>query len=465
MKKKFSFIFIGLFILAQSACNRKMATNDIKIITLDPGHFHAALIQKSMYANIQPLVHVYAPSNAGELKSHLALIDKYNSRPASPTKWEEKVYTGSDYFEKMIQEKAGNVVVLAGNNKLKTDYISKSISAGFNVLADKPMAITQDGFQFLLEAFRVAKKKHLALYDIMTERYEVTNILQKAFMQFPEIFGSLQIGTEENPAVQNISVHHFFKNVSGSPLIRPTWYFDVEQEGEGIVDVSTHLVDLIQWQCFSNQVLDYTKDINMLSAKRWATQLTPSEFKQVTQQEAYPMFLKKDLKDSSLNVFANGEMNYTIKKVHARVTVKWNFQAPAGSADTYYSIIRGTKASIVIRQGKEEGYQPILYIEPTANTEDFQKALLQRINEIQSTYPGVSVEKYKEGWRVIIPAKYAEGGHEASFAEVVKKYMGYLQNKRIPEWEVASMIAKYYTTTSALSKATTIEANLPTANK
>ena len=46
------------------------------------------------------------------------------------------------------------------------------------------------------------------------------------------------------------SVHHFYKIVSGSPVIRPAWFFDTSQQGEGIVDVTTHLVDLIQWGCF-----------------------------------------------------------------------------------------------------------------------------------------------------------------------------------------------------------------------
>ena len=74
------------------------------------------------------------------------------------------------------------------------------------------------------------------------------------------------------------SVHFFYKEVSGVPLTRPDWYFDVNQEGEGIVDVTTHLVDLIQWECFPEESIDYEKDIKILAAKRWATILTPAQF-------------------------------------------------------------------------------------------------------------------------------------------------------------------------------------------
>ena len=73
----------------------------------------------------------------------------------------------------------------------------------------------------------------------------------------------------EEPAVTKVSVHHFSKIVSGSPLIRPAWFFDVRQQGEGIVDVTTHLVDLVQWECFPEQILDHF-DIKMVSCKKMA---------------------------------------------------------------------------------------------------------------------------------------------------------------------------------------------------
>ena len=38
---------------------------------------------------------------------------------------------GPDFFDKMLAEKTGNVVVLSGNNRKKAEYITKSINAGF----------------------------------------------------------------------------------------------------------------------------------------------------------------------------------------------------------------------------------------------------------------------------------------------------------------------------------------------
>ncbi len=40
-------------------------------------------------------------------KQHLDRIDSYNSRAVNPTAWNEIVYTGNDFFKKMMSEKAG----------------------------------------------------------------------------------------------------------------------------------------------------------------------------------------------------------------------------------------------------------------------------------------------------------------------------------------------------------------------
>lgn len=422
----------------------------IKLITLDPGHFHAALVQKPMYESVDSVVHVFAPEGA-DVQEYLKKIETYNTRTDNPTRWTEEVYTGSDYFQKMLADKPGNVVVLAGNNKLKIQYIKASIDSGLNVFSDKPMAINNEGFELLKQAFATAKDKDLLLYDIMTERFEITTILQREFSLLPEVFGTLQKGTPEDPAVTKESVHHFSKMVSGTPLTRPAWFFDVEQQGEGIVDVTTHLVDLVQWECFPEQVIDYQSDINITAARHWKTNLSPSEFEKVTGMKTYPDYLKKDVNEKGvLGIYSNGEINYEIKGIHAKVSVIWNFEAPAGAGDTHFSIMKGSKANLIIRQGKEENYKPLLYIEPVGKADEgFESNLKSALAKIQTRYPGVDVQKSGNRWTVTVPEKY-HNGHEAHFGQVTEKYLEYLQNKNIPAWEVPNMIAKYFTTTKAL---------------
>ena len=419
----------------------------VQLVTLDPGHFHAALVQKTMYDDVDPVVYVYAPEG-NDLKLHMDRINGYNSRAEDPTQWKEVVYSGNDFFEKMIAEKKGNVVVLSGNNEKKTEYILKALEAGFNVLADKPMAITPEDFELLKKAFEVAKEKNLLLYDIMTERFEINTILQRELSMIPEIFGTLEKGTQTKPAIEMISDHCFYKYISGNVLTRPAWFFDESQQGAGIVDVTTHLVDLVQWECFPDQTLDFSKDITILNADRWPTNMTTSNFKLITKLDSIPGYLKKNLSDTMLAIYSNGEIDYKLRDTHAKVAVQWNYTNEAGG-DTHYSIMKGTKANLVIRQGKDENFKPVLYIEPIKNDTAFQKIVEENFKKISAKFSGVELYKTAKGWSVKLPEKLAEG-HESHFARVTRNFLEYLKNKNMPAWEVPNMLAKYYTTTKAL---------------
>lgn len=420
-----------------------------RFITLDPGHFHAALVQKRMYPEVDPTVHVYAP--AGEdLRLHLARIDGYNTRKAEPTSWCEVLHTENDYLESMLRERNGNVVMLAGNNRKKTEYIAKAIRAGYHVFADKPMAIDAKGFRTLAKAFRTADRKGLVLYDIMTERYEIATILQRELSMRTEVFGSLEKGSPEQPAITKESVHHFYKEVSGSPLQRPAWFYDVAQQGAGIVDVTTHLVDLVQWEAFPEQVIEYDRDIRLLSARRWNTAVTLPQFTASTSQKAFPYYLTPNLDANGvLQVASNGQIDYTIRGVHARVSVIWNYRAEPGGGDTHFSVMRGTRSDLVIRQGREGGFIPRLYIERKPGLDE--AAMQRAFAEVGKRYPGISLTAHPKGWEVSIPASY-HNGHEAHFAQVTEKYLGFLKTGSLPAWEVPNMLTKYRLTTTALAQ-------------
>ncbi len=415
-----------------------------RLITLDPGHFHAALVQKFMYPDVDPLVHVYAPGG-DDLAEHLKRIERFNARADEPTHWREQVYTGPDFLDKMLAEKPGNVVVIAGNNARKTEYILRSVQAGLNVLADKPMVITPGEFPRLQRAFAVAATNHVLLYDIMTERYEITTVLQRELSQQPALFGELVKGSPDNPAVTMESVHHFSKIVAGAPLQRPQWAFDVRQNGEGIVDISTHLVDLVQWETFPEQALS-PADVSVLSARRWATSISREQFKQVTGADTFADFLKPDVTNGVLQVYANGEFTYRLRGVHARVSVIWNFQAPPGGGDTHQSRMRGTKANLVIRQGAEQKFTPVLYVENAGQADDaaVERALAVAIEALQGKYPGVGFRRDGRVWRVTVPEKY-DVGHEAHFGQVTENFLRYLRAGRLPDWEVPNMITRYAT--------------------
>lgn len=427
---------------------------EVTVMTLDPGHFHAALVHKNMYPQVNPNVYIFAPGGP-ELEDHLGRMESFNQRTESPASWNPAVYRGQDFLDKMLKEKPGNVMVTAGNNRKKSEYILQTIRSGIHVLADKPMAIDADGFRMLLQAFGDAAKKDVLLYDIMTERYEITSILQKELMQMPGVFGELDTGSVDNPAVVKESVHHFFKYVSGQKIRRPPWFFDVRQQGEGIVDVSTHLVDLVMWSCFPEQAIEHEKDVELLDALHWPTKLSPAEFEMLTGLTRYPDYLQEYLRaDSLLEVFSNGEFWFRLRGSHVHVSVAWVFQAPEGGGDTHFSIVRGSRSNLVVRQGEEQGYVPELYIEPNPGSlnDEFVLALEKAGETLRQKYPELTFVRENNTWRVQIPAIYREG-HEAHFASVMQKFLGFLIDGKLPDWEVPNMITKYFLTTSALEMA------------
>lgn len=436
--------------------NKNMRTNfmqqtyKIKLVILDPGHFHASLIQKNVMEAVNDTVYVYAPKGTG-IHEYLKDINSYNTRKDKPTHWKEIVYTGNDYLFKMLSEHKGNVVILAGNNKKKTKYILDAIKAGYNVLSDKPMAINKNDFNMLVKAYQLAKQKKVFLYDLMTERYDILNIVEKALLNDKQVFGTLQKGTIADPSIQMESVHHFYKNVSGNPLIRPAWYYDIEQQGEGIADVTTHLIDIINWQCFPNQPINYAKDVKILKANHWPTKISLQQYTQSTQEKTFPSYLNKYTKDSILNVYANGSIIYSIKNVNIGIKVIWNFSPPIDGNDTFSSIKKGTKSILKIVQNKENSFNRELYIQKDKNIskETFNTELTKAINKIKLLYPYVSIkDQGNDLYLIDIPVK-DRIGHELHFRKVAEQFFEYLNKQNIPEWENINTISKYYITTSA----------------
>ena len=421
---------------------------DVRFITLNPGHFHAALVQKEMYPEVDRRVHVFAPLGS-DLIAHLGRISGFNTRSSGPTAWDLEVHTSGDYLERFAREKAGNVVVLAGRNAQKIDGILAALDAGMHVLADKPWILVPENLAKLQKALDLADERGLIAHDIMTERYEITSLLQRALVQDPETFGAISAGSPDEPGAFMESVHYLKKLVAGVPLRRPVWFFDVHEQGEALSDVGTHLVDLVQWILFPNQMLDHGKDASILGAKHWPTVLKKSDFQQITGDMDYPSSLTGNLQGDELHYFCNTLVQYALRGIYVKLNVLWDFEADAGGGDTHLAVFRGTRSRIEVRQGREEKFIPEVYVTPN-KTMDYplvRRALDRKLHELSVEFPGVSVIDLGTHFRLSIPNQYRVG-HEAHFAQVTKQFLRYLrQQDTMPAWEKPNMMAKYFVTT------------------
>jgi predicted dehydrogenase len=284
----------------------------------------------------------------------------------------------------------------------------------------------------------------------MTERFEITSILQRALVNDPDVFGARVTGSAAEPAVYMESIHHLMKVVAGAPNIRPSWFFDTNEQGEGFNDIGTHLVDLVQWTLFPDQAVDYRTDVKVVSAQRWPTMIAEEDFRRVTGEAGFPAGVSASVKDGKLEYFCNTLVSYTVRGIHTRLNVIWDWEAPPGGGDMHFASYAGTRARVEVRQTKADRYRPELYIVPASP--DLKPQVLAaaraRITSLRSTYPGIDVEDGGHEIHVTIPDALRVG-HEAHFAQVATVFMKYLRDRRtLPAWERPNMLAKYFVTTT-----------------
>src|SRR5579863_7737839 len=152
--------------------------SDSRLVIVDPGHFHATLVQQQMYPGLSPLVRVHAPLGP-DLIDYLTRIARYNARPQAATDWRLDVYTGPDFLDRMRTEPAGGIAIFSGRNRGKIERIIAALETGLHVLADKPVIVERDELDRLDTALALATARRLVLADMMTGRHNtLARVLQ-----------------------------------------------------------------------------------------------------------------------------------------------------------------------------------------------------------------------------------------------------------------------------------------------
>lgn len=423
----------------------------IRLVTVSPGHFHAALIQKEMQPDIDRTVHVYAPLDA-DLVAHVSRIAAFNGRADDPTVWQMEIHASEDWPARFLRERPGNVAILSGRNRAKIDWMRLAVDAGLHVLADKPWIIEPEDLPKLIATMEKARDAGLILHDMMTERHEITSILQRDLINDPDVFGTMERGDRENPGIFMESTHYLKKQVSGVPLRRPGWFFDITQEGEALADVGTHLVDLVMWTLFQEEPIEYEQEVRIVDAQRWPTILDREQFQVVTGLADYPAELKCWLDGERLNYYCNNRVTCAVRGVHVRLDVLWDYEAVAGGGDTHNAIYHGSHCAVAVRQ--QGGKAPELFVTPKADHSDsVRNALTLKVDQWQQQYAGVSAMCVGDEFRIVIPDVHRTG-HEAHFAEVTAEFLRNLKDPTTrPDWEDRHLLAKYFATTAGVALA------------
>jgi predicted dehydrogenase len=409
------------------------------LLFLDPGHFHAALTLRIAQPRANDEIGVYAREGA-ELRDFLALIERFNRRSPGPTRWRPVVTTSSDPLARLVEERRGEVVILAGRNGGKARTMHRLHDAGFHVLADKPWLVEPAD----LEHVRASLAGWPLACEIMTGRRDAAAGVVKRLVGARDVFGDFRA---DAPAIEQESVHHLEKLVDGAPLRRPWWYFDVRVQGSGPADIPTHAVDQAQWLVDGDAA-----PAALVSARAWETPVPADAFQRITGAPAFPPELAPFVEGGSLRYRGNAELVYRIGHVTARASTRWALSAPAGSGDTAHLAARGTRADVRLEQSARTGYRRRIFVEPRADAAAVSRALHDAVGGWQAELPGVDVAPAgADAFEVRLP-RSLDGGHETHFARVLDEFLALVDARRRPAAVAARTLTKYTLLADAVEK-------------
>ena len=403
------------------------------LLFLDPGHFHAALVLRTMNPRVSPDIHVYAQSGP-DLSAFLAYVEAFNARPDSPCTWRVNVHTPGDPLEALIAERRGESVVLAGRNNTKLATIHRLQNNGFNVLADKPWLTNSEDLG-VLDALHSGPP---FVMDIMTERFDTIARLRKHLVD-SALFGGF--APDALPAIHIGSTHHLLKRVNGAALRRPAWYFDVSVQGNGLVDIQSHMADQVQWLVAGDEPIDVAEDVELLRAKSTSTAVTAELYRECTGDDDFPAALMAGVDGSTgeLALRCNGEIEYRFRGVSVRQTAHWGAREPDGGGDQHYSVVRGVGMDIAISQGPDTNFSPALRI--SAKRDAATRAALC---EVLANGPASEWKLEGEsGEFQLRVADAARTSHESNFARVLDLFLDTLDAQCAPPALLSRIKARY----------------------
>jgi hypothetical protein len=262
------------------------------------------------------------------------------------------------------------------------------------------------------------------------------------------------VDEDGSPTVFKESIHHLYKIVNDQPLVRPPWHFDINVQGEGIVDVTTHLVDMTHWMLFPGAAIDFQKDIELLQTRRWPTRVPLDKFSKITQQDHFPDSIQNDVKDDGLHYFCNGELVYRVKGIPIHIRVIWNLEIPEGGGDMHASVIKGTRSDLMIRQLPQSGFKVELLVIPQKNPARVQAAVQRCFEKWSYKYPGLSLSLEEDKILIDIPDALRTT-HEEHFCQVRDMYLDYLAQGAWPPETRACLASKYTLLAEARKQALT----------
>ncbi len=208
------------------------------------------------------------------------------------------------------------------------------------------------------------------------------------------------------------------------------------------MDVTTHLVDLVQWMTGNGTHFDFERDVDRLSARQWPTAVPRDVFSRITGLEDFPEILRDNVTGDALQFLCNAALSYRLRGIPVEIETLWGLEEPAGGGDLHQAILRGSKADLVVDKGAETEFLTTLTINPVEGGKAYAETLDSAVAGMQVEFPGIGIEPAGKGFRVVIP-RALRTSHEQHFAAVLQTFLTYLDEGNPPGNLGSDLDAKY----------------------
>ena len=210
--------------------------------------------------------------------------------------------------------------------------------------------------------------------------------------------------------------------VNGAPLRRPSWYYDTRIQGDGLVDIQSHMADQAQWILGDGPGFLFERDYELEDARRWNTPVPRALFEASTGLDEFPQAVQPRVEAGVLRLACNGEIRYRLRGVAVRQRAEWGQREPEGGGDAHRTTVRGERAAVIARRGPETGFRAEVHVAPRDPGPGFEARLSERLAAWEADMPGLSHRPSSLGREIVIPAAL-HTPHEAHFPMVLDDFL------------------------------------------
>ena len=156
----------------------------------------------------------------------------------------ERCFSGADAFHKLLETDV-EIVLMAQSPNFRPPHFEAAVKAGKHVFMEKPVCVDPPGARRMLEAYELAKQKHLSV-AAGTQRRHSRGYRQRAFRIQEGVEGKI-VGGRIYWCGGALWYRTRGKDQSDADYMVANWVSFTEMSGDHIVEQHVHNIDIANW--------------------------------------------------------------------------------------------------------------------------------------------------------------------------------------------------------------------------